>query len=207
MCLPSFTPGGLPHMQLTSFLICMYLLLQLWERTELCLRGCYCRVIQWVIPHYITHAVQGLLMGQVCYWGRQHVTRESFVTCADVGHHIMWQLGHYATCMSHYATCMCHYVTCVSLCGREEDHAYHDRGIQHDRNVGCIKHSLKGTFSISLISLTSSYSLSSQLHSKSFAPCEDTIWRLSQILKGAVVVVLCQNEADVKCQTDISSGN
>ena len=29
--------------------------------------------------------------------------------------------------------------------------------------------------------------------------------RLSQLLKGAVVVTLCQNEADVKCQMDIDS--
>ncbi len=29
--------------------------------------------------------------------------------------------------------------------------------------------------------------------------------RLSQLLKGAVVVTLCQNEADVKCQMDIES--
>ncbi len=31
------------------------------------------------------------------------------------------------------------------------------------------------------------------------------IVRLSQLLKGAVVVTLCQNEADVKCQMDIDS--
>ena len=30
-------------------------------------------------------------------------------------------------------------------------------------------------------------------------------YRLSQLLKGAVVVTLCQNEADVKCQMDIDS--
>ncbi len=29
--------------------------------------------------------------------------------------------------------------------------------------------------------------------------------RLSQLLKGAVVVTLCQNEAEVKCQLDIDS--
>ena len=28
---------------------------------------------------------------------------------------------------------------------------------------------------------------------------------MSQLLKGAVVVTLCQNEADVKCQMDIDS--
>ncbi len=31
------------------------------------------------------------------------------------------------------------------------------------------------------------------------------IIRLSQLLKGAVVVTLCQNEADVKSQMDIDS--
>ncbi len=30
-------------------------------------------------------------------------------------------------------------------------------------------------------------------------------FRLSQLLKGAVVVTLCQNEAEVKCQMDIDS--
>ena len=30
-------------------------------------------------------------------------------------------------------------------------------------------------------------------------------FHLSQLLKGAVVVTLCQNEADVKCQMDIDS--
>ena len=29
--------------------------------------------------------------------------------------------------------------------------------------------------------------------------------RLSQLLKGAVVVTFCQNEAEVKCQMDIDS--
>ena len=31
------------------------------------------------------------------------------------------------------------------------------------------------------------------------------VMRLSQLLKGAVVVTLCQNEAEVKCQMDIDS--
>ena len=31
--------------------------------------------------------------------------------------------------------------------------------------------------------------------------------RFCQVLKGAVVVTLCQNEADVKCQMDIDSSN
>ena len=32
---------------------------------------------------------------------------------------------------------------------------------------------------------------------------EAKVQRLSQLLKGAVVVTLCQNEAEVKCQMDI----
>ncbi len=35
--------------------------------------------------------------------------------------------------------------------------------------------------------------------------CTLVNYRLSQLLKGAVVVNLCQNEADVKCQMDIDS--
>ena len=35
--------------------------------------------------------------------------------------------------------------------------------------------------------------------------CYESYHRLSQLLKGAVVVTLCQNEAEVKCQMDIDS--